>query len=76
MSTSNTTDWNKEKLMKVMAIIFKYHSTEVVINRVNGNATAKNLIIRNAVPSLINELVSEGYTMHLSPEGMSVNYYR
>lgn len=70
---------NSKDFTTALEIISKHHSTELAINTPSNNfvgymdQTRFRLHIKKCVPSVINNLVKEGFILSMGPEGLEVD---
>lgn len=71
----------KEAFLKAIEIISVNHSTQIYINKPNGNfvgslgCTEFTIKITNCCASVINNLIKEGYSLSMQDGYTSVRYY-
>lgn len=70
---------NIKDFTTALEIISKYHSTELAINTPKNifvgyiGQTEFRLHIKKCVPSVINNLIHEGYILNMGPEELEVD---
>lgn len=70
---------NSKDFTTALEIIFKYRSTELVINTPSNNFAGDigqskfRLHLKKCVPALINSLIKEDFILSMGPEGLEVN---
>ena len=70
---------NSKDFTTALEIISKHPSTELAINTPKNNLvgymgqTEFRLHIKKCVPSVINNLIQEGYVLKMGPEGLEVD---
>lgn len=70
---------NSKDFTTALEIISKHHLTELVINTPRNNFVGNmgqsefRLHIKKCVPSVINNLIQEGYVLKMGPEGLEVD---
>ena len=70
---------NSKEFTQAIEIISKSHSVEIAINTPNNNFVGNlgqsgfRIHIKKCVPSVINNLISQGFILDMGPDGLEVN---
>ena len=74
--TNTKTDMKTVNLLRVIELAAQHHSTRLTINQVRPDQSVSNaipIVVHNCVPSFVDSLNREGFTLSMGDEGMHVN---